>query len=262
MDTQTPSESRVEWIVSGSPEAVKPILVQVADDFQTDAYYFRAYDRQRRAGLSVTEIRADATQTGGGGGVIGGIQVDPLAGGRSRVHVPANYAPSDPKWAALWQEYLSRVHAELKRLPGFLAPASRFKSHEVLQTARRELDAAEDSASYANVGNSCRGALIALANELYASHMLRAGETEPDGDDARQKLRYVARHYLAGRSQRCRGGLTKAVNGTTEGVWDMASPLVHKYETATREEAEATLALVTGMFEAFSFIVPHQATPS
>jgi hypothetical protein len=260
MTAQPSSESRVEWLVSGSPESLKPVFVQAAEDFRTDAYAFRADDRQTRAGLSVIQIRADATQTGGGGSVIGGIQIDPLIGGRSRVHVPANYAPTDPKWARLWHEYLSRVHAELKRL-GFLAPASRFKSHDVLQTARRELDAAQDSAAYANVGNSCLGALTALANEIYACHMLHQGEDEPRGDDARSKLVYASRHYLAGRSERYRRGLAKAIEGVTEGVWDMSQPLKHKHETATREEAEAALALVTAVFEAFSFIVPPEAGP-
>jgi hypothetical protein len=70
------------------------------------------------------------------------------------------------------------------------------------------------------------------------------------------KLRYVARHYLAGRSGRYRRGLVKAIDGVTEGASDMASPLVHRHETATREEAEAALALVVGVFDAFSFIVP------
>jgi len=93
--------------------------------------------------------------------------------------------------------------------------------------------------------------MIALASELYASHMLPSGQMEPKGDDADTKLSLAASHYFAGRSDRYRGGLRKAIEGT----WDLCVALSHR-KTATREEAEVCLAHLTAVFEAFSFIVP------
>jgi hypothetical protein len=253
-------EAGLEWLVGGEPGDVRALLMRAATGFEYDNYRFSAKERPVRSGLSVIEIRADATGAGVGGGAIGMINVDGLPGHRTRMSVSPRPPGTEANWrpdqgGVLFSAYLTQAISELRRL-GFLTSSSRFHSYAVLETARRELHAAEDSTSFANIGNSCRAALVALGNELYEPHMLPEGHTEPKGDDAEAKLRYVARHYLAGRSDRYRGGLVKAIDGVIEGVWDMASPLVHRHETATREEAEATLALVAALFEAFSFVIP------
>ena len=98
-----------------------------------------------------------------------------------------------------------------------------------------------------------RSAMLALADELYAPHMLPGGVEAPKKDDAKRKLGLVINHYLAGRSEQYRKGLRRSM----EGAWTAVSALVHR-KRARREEAEICLALVRAQFEVFSLMVPEE----
>jgi hypothetical protein len=157
-------EVPLEWRLGGTPDMVSAALRRAAEEFRLGSYVFRAEERTNRSGLPIVVIRAEANV---GGGSIGIINVDGLPGGRTRMSVPARSPGTSSSWSPdqdgrLFSAYLRKALSELQRL-GFLAVSSRIRSYEVLQTARRELDAAEDSTSFANIGNSCRAALKALA---------------------------------------------------------------------------------------------------
>jgi hypothetical protein len=246
-------ESALEWTLAGTPDMLKLLLKRVADEFRFGAYIFRAEEPQLRSGLSALRIRADAPA---GGEPIGYIHCEQLPGQRTRMRVPPGRGSRSPTaWSldrdgTLFSAFLRAALSELRK-SGFLASSSRFQSHAALVTARRELDAAEDSAAFAAIGNICRSAMVALANELYAPHMLPSGQDEPKGDDVRRKLKLVLSHHFGGRSEHYLRGLEKNI----EGCWEIVTSL-YKRKTATREEAEACFSLVAGLFEAFSFIVP------
>lgn len=87
-----------------------------------------------------------------------------------------------------------------------------------LDTARSQLAFADDPTAYAALGNVCRGAIIALADELYQSLMLPEAAAAPHGDDAAAKLRYVAHFYASGQSSRQNEGLDKFIDAT----WKLA----------------------------------------
>jgi hypothetical protein len=244
-------DSALEWHLAGTSEKVKVLLKRLAFELQVGAHKFAAEERFYHPKPPFLLIQAK----GSGGGDIGLIEVDELPGTRVRMRVPAGRGDPTSSWSAdpegeLFSAYLGAALGELRR-SGFLANSSRFESHEVLQTARRELDAAADSTSFANIGNSCRTALKALANETWREYMVPSGQP-PKAGDADAKLKQVLNHYFAGRGERYRSGLAKVVDG----VWDMSQPLTHRGQTASREEAEAALALVAALFEAFSFIIP------
>jgi len=250
MMDQPPLVHEPEWIVKGTPDSLKAVLIQVAEGFQAHGYYFRASERPSRTGLSYVQVEARG-EPGTPQGPVGIIHVDPLNAGRSRLLIrPDNSRPTSiaPR---LFSEYLSSLRSELRRLR-FLVPASRFSSYEVLQAAERELGAADEPATLAAVGNMFRSAVIDLANELYAPVMSKGGP-EPQGDNAGEKLRLVATYYFAGRSERYTEGLGLSI----EGSWKMINALPHR-KRATREEVEACAALVRNLFEAFSFIAPQK----
>lgn len=241
----------LEWIVRGTPEALKAILIQVAEGFRAHGYYFQASERRSRAGLSYIRVEARGEPGTTGSGPAGNVHVDPLNAGRSRLLIrPDNSQPTSiaPR---LFSEYLSTLHSELRRLD-FLTPVSRFRSYEMLQAAERELGAADEPIAFAAVGNMFRSAVIELANELYAPSMSKGGP-EPQGDNAGEKLHRVATFYFAGRSKRYVEGLGLSIDGS----WVMVNALPHR-KRATREEVEACAALIRNLFEAFSFIVPQK----
>ncbi len=246
--TEEVIENPGDWILDGRPEEVKPVLIQAAEDLRTPSHQFRAEkDRPTRNGLPVNMILAYELAPGNAVLTVGGVRVDPLPGGRSRLVI--RVYESQPLAPALMAQYLAMAHSELRRF-GFLAAASRFSSYDALLLAERELGAAEEAAALAGVGTIFKNAVIGLANELYSSTMSK-GRPEPQGDNAKEKLRLVATYYFAGRSEEYLEGLRKSI----EGSWEMVSALPHR-KRATREEVETLAALVRNLFEAFSFIVP------
>lgn len=265
-------EHPLEWLLAGTPDMVKSLIVRVAGELEVEGSSFAAAAVEIGRGLPAIVIGVISESESG---TIGIIQVEGLPGERTRLRVPAergakirdsHYVPTpwhDVGPTANWRKdprgeffsaFLGVLLLELRN-SGFLSTSSRFESHSVVETARRELDAAEDAASLAAIGNICRSAMVALADELYADHMLRTGQTAPKRDDATGRLKVVLSHYFAGRSERYRRGLSKSI----EASWDVSAALVHR-KRATREEGETCFALLKGLFEAFSFIAPQPGT--
>lgn len=178
------------------------------------------------------------------------LQLRELPQNRSLVRIPDEKDWETTSGPSLRSRFVEALVSELKRL-GFISDRSRFSSASALQTAVTQLASADDPHSYAAVGNVCRSALVALANELYQPYMLPAGAGEPKGDDAKGKLKYAARHYAAGHSSRQSEGLGKVI----EGVWTFTSAAPHR-KNATRREAELCVTLVTAVFDSFVLIVP------
>jgi hypothetical protein len=119
----------------------------------------------------------------------------------------------------------------------------------MLETARTQLAAAEDAVGFAAIGNVCRSAMIALANELFKEEMTPTDATAPKHDDADTKLIYVSKHYGAGHSERQSAGVTKVVEGT----WNIATAVSHR-KSATREDAELCVLMTSNIFDSFALL--------
>lgn len=253
----------LEWLLAGTRDAVKLVLVRVVSELELDGHTFAAQEQELAQGMPALIL---GVRVGSDRGVLGIIQLEQLPGERIRLRVPVGRGIKvvselsvnvraghefrlDPD-GRLFSVCLGAILEEIRRC-GFLSTSSRFVSHAVLETASRELAGAEESEALAAISNVLRSAIIALANELYSPYMLPAEESEPKGDDATNKLKYVVSHYFAGKSERYRAGLKKSIDGSLEAV----NALVHR-KTATREEAEICLTLVSALFEMFSLIVP------
>ena len=240
-------EDALKWKCSGTRDMLVVLLRRVADELPS----YMTDDRNTGSDRPTIILRFGPERI-----VLGTITIEELPGNRCLLRVPPNRGASaearakDPE-GRLLQTYLDAAISELRSL-GFLASSSRFESHSVLDTARRELDSASEPEAFAAVGNVLRSAIIALGDELYKPHMLPSGESEPKGDDARQKLKFALRHYFAGRAERYREG----IEGVVDACWGIVSPVPHR-KSATRDELEAALAIVGGLFDAFSFIVPE-----
>ena len=132
-----------------------------------------------------------------------------------------------------------------------------FESSSLLENIRLQLGAAEDATAYANIGNACLLAIIALANELYKPFMLPGNVEPPKGDDARQKLKYVARCFAPGQAARQNDGLDDFIAGTwkliTQGSFGYDTGLKHR-QHATRIDAEVAVVLTNALFEAFGVL--------
>lgn len=110
------------------------------------------------------------------------------------------------------------------------------KTVEALQTAYRDLYSASGKVIWQNIGNACRAALVAFANEIYDPNMAPAGAPQPKGDDAKQKITLALRHYWA--KQSTKGQYLDALEVLIKATWDLASSLVHRKE-ATENDAKA-----------------------
>jgi hypothetical protein len=107
---------------------------------------------------------------------------------------------------------------------------------EALQTAYRDLYSASGKVIWKNIGNACRAALIAFADETYVPSMSPAGAPQPKGDDAKQKIALALRHS---RTQKPGGdNYLEAVESMIKATWDMASSLLHRKD-ATDHDAKA-----------------------
>lgn len=234
---------------------VQTLLLHLGEVFEWEAHTFRLAYHMETGGFPV--LRLGAYLPGGRDiGSIGLIYVDDLPAGFARLRVPKGRGGRDESWNSdpdgrLFSSFLEAVLDELRAF-GFLSTSSRFESHSIIDTATRELEAAEEPEAIAAVGNIMRSALLQLADEIYAEHMLPDGAEAPKKDDAKRKLRHVVNHYFAGRSKNYRMGLVRAA----EGAWDAVSALKHR-KRARREEAEICLALVRTQFEVFSLMVPE-----
>ena len=111
------------------------------------------------------------------------------------------------------------------------------KTVEALQTAYRDLHSASGKVIWQNVGNSCRAALIAFADEIYEPNMLPAGIGKPKGDDAKLKITLALRHHWAKRKSK-RGPFLEALEGLIDATWDLVSSLVHR-KNANENDAKA-----------------------
>lgn len=110
------------------------------------------------------------------------------------------------------------------------------KTVEALQTAYRDLYSASGKVIWRNVGNACRAALIAFADEIYDPSMMPADVPQPKGDDAKQKIVLALKQHWLRRSKKDHslGALEKLIKAT----WDMAQSLLHRKD-ATENEAKA-----------------------
>ena len=240
----------LEWRLRGDASMVQTALTRLASEFKWEIHTFRIHqDAQGAWGLAADMGGQDL-------GLIGVFFVDDLPGPQTRFRIPKNRGNQDAIWPTdpeghLFSRFLSAALEELRNL-GFMHTASRFESHSILDTATREIAAAEESEAIAAVGNIILSAILALADELYMPHMLPDSSEEPKKGDAKRKLRHVINHYLAGRSENYRKGLVRS----TEGAWDAVSSLKHR-KRAQREEAEICLVLIRAQFEVFSLMVPE-----
>jgi hypothetical protein len=107
------------------------------------------------------------------------------------------------------------------------------KTVEALQTAYRDLYSASGKVIWRNVGNACRAALIAFADEIYDPSMAPADVPQPKGDDAKQRIVLALRHYWARKSKR--GHYLDALEALIKATWDMAVALVHRKDASANE---------------------------
>jgi hypothetical protein len=134
---------------------------------------------------------------------------------------------------------------------GLLSKRSRFTSSGMVETAARQLAAADTPEGFASIGNVCRAALISLGRELFEDAMLAQGEEKPKLDAAAPRLKAVARFHWGGRSKNQLDGIKKLIDGT----WDIAAAFLHR-QHATREEADITVIQTAALFDVFSLLLP------
>ena len=138
----------LEWLLVGDAEAATAVLMRVGEELVWEGHTFRVHPVRPKAALPFLRVIV-LTPDGQRGGVIGLVLVDSLPRGRSRVRVQASRGDSDPaafdfdRDGKFFSAFLRASLEELK-VYGFLSTPSRFKSHNVLATATRELDAAEE----------------------------------------------------------------------------------------------------------------------
>ncbi|MBI2935392.1 MAG: hypothetical protein HYY31_01060 [Chloroflexi bacterium] len=196
-------------------------------------------------------------ESANGGGAIGKLYLLPLPSDHTLLQIPLGRGSTTPARSynhdpngQIFSKYLEAVLQEMARL-GFITARGRFSSVSVLESAKQALASARDATGYASVGNSCRLALIGLANEIYDPSMGPADAPELKGDDGKGKLRRAAAHYGATLAERQYDAFARIV----ESAWDFAAPLPHR-KHAERKHAEVCVALVTTIFDCFALMVP------
>lgn len=130
----------------------------------------------------------------------------------------------------------SDVMLEILQTVGEGMPSSFPKTSERLQRAYRDLYSATGPVVWANIGNTCRKALEAFADELYEPSMLPPAVPELKGGDAKTKIVYALRHHW--KRRKSAGPYLRALEGLVKATWDLVSSLVHR-EDASGADAKA-----------------------
>jgi hypothetical protein len=112
------------------------------------------------------------------------------------------------------------------------------QTHKLLTDAYRQLfslTADSTGASWFQMGYTCRTVLIQFANEVFKPEYIPAGQEQPKGDDAKNKLKWTARQYLkqdgAGDQYR------EAIESIVQANWDFVNSVGHRKQFATPEDA-------------------------
>lgn len=234
-------------ILSGTPEMVRPILRLIAMELR-DAGGYRLQESNHGEMGPGLSLRLEH-------GSIGWIFLLALPGERTLLRVPAGRESPGTRWehdpdGSRFAAFLQQAMDELRSY-GFISSRSRFKSADILESALRQLGAADTPAAYAAVANMCRTALVALGRELFSSEMVGRGSTEPKADDSAARLKSVAAYHWGSRSPRQLEGIKKSI----EGRWGIASASLHR-QSATREEAELCIVESTALFDSLALLVP------
>lgn len=211
-----------EVIISGTPEMTSALLKLFCDEWVGRRVRLDAVKGDWGEGYDLKLTPSGQT--------IGRFLVIGMPGGRVLIHervLPA-LTSEHPE---LLPEFINHIMGRFSEY-GLLPRTSRFKSASILDTARRQLGASDESEAYAAIANVCRIALISLGKELSTPDMFGDDE-EPKGDDAGARLKAAARFYWGARS----GRQLEGINRTIEGTWIVASSALHR-QHATLEEAE------------------------
>lgn len=254
---ESSSEEPFTVKISGTPEVVQYVLHETAGRVgreQGNRYSLDEVKHNYGPALSV-RVANDL-----GSGPIGVIFVFAASDHDTILRVPptnpASYNKHD-SGGQLFSQFLNAALVELQRM-GVVSNRSKFTSTVSLVNAERRLASAQESQDYADIGNSCRAALIELANEIYKPHMLPQGDEEPKNGDSAQKLKYAAKHYCT-IGNRGTSAYTKVISGieqVVQGARDYQQPLTHA-PSASRAEAELGLLLTQMIFDSFALLVPN-----
>lgn len=116
------------------------------------------------------------------------------------------------------------------------------ETHKLLIDAYRQLfgsSTISSNASWNEVGYKCRDTIIAFSKEVFDPAFMPESEEMPKEDDAGNKLKFTARHYLKGNSgDRYRESVEKIV----ESNWRFVNSLGHRKDTA--KEFDARLGVI------------------
>lgn len=234
-------------LLSGTPEMVKALIRLLCHEFVGPPKFTLEEAGHGRVGPGIN-LHVEH-------GSIGWIFLLSLPGNRTLLRVPPGRESPGVRWdhdpdGALFAKFLRHLLEQFRHY-GFMAATSRFLSSSTLESAVRQIGAADDPAAFAAVGNMCRTAVIALARELYQPEMLPEAQPEPKADDAATKLKLVISHSWGGRSERQLGELKKSV----ESKWGIVSASLHR-QHATREEAELGIVETAALYDDLALIVP------
>ncbi len=237
-------EAPFEKIIAGSPEMAEELLLLFCEEF-----------RSQRGNVRLEKVRGNFGEAfdvklNPSGNSIGRFKLIGFPG--NRVPVKSIYIgrpEQDPDGSHFREfcEYLVRRCEEY----GLLSRRSRFTCAGMVDTAIRQLTAADTPEGLASIGNVCRTALIALGRELFDDIMLMKGEEEPPLAAAGPRLKFVARFHWGGRSRNQLDGIGKLIDGT----WGLAVSFLHR-QHATREEADITVTTTVALFDLFSLLLP------
>lgn len=236
-------EDQFEIVLGGSPDMARELLLLFSEEF-----------RSQRGNVRVEKVQGDfgdaydvKLKTGHS---LGRFKLIGFPG--NRVLLKSIYIErpqQDPEGYHFGEfcEYVVRRCEEY----GLASRRSRFACAGMVDTAMRQLAAADAPEGFASIGNVCRTALIALGRELFDPAMLVQGEDEPKLDAAGLRLKTVARFHWGARSKNQLEGIKKQIDGT----WDVANAFLHR-QHATREEADITVILTSAVFDVFSLLLP------
>ena len=232
-------EDGFECRLRGTRDQVEAAIISVSHGLRLADFRLSAEKGKYRSGEPIVTVRAERI-SGTSGGSIGVIRLLEMPGGAVLLRVPEFRGSDSPRaWApdddgAIFAEYLTRLLAEFESL-GF---AGSFDQTSLLSAAKEQLALAADPKSFASIGNTCRSALIELANSMYEPRMSPEDQAEPKGDDAVSKLDAFIKFHMSTVSTRYRDGLLQVMRGT----WSMTSSLTHR-KNPQLEDAQTCVQL-------------------
>jgi hypothetical protein len=236
-----PDDLHFERLLGGTPGMAEELLLIFCEEFRSP----RGTVRLEKVHGSFGEAFDVKAATGHS---IGRFKLVGFPGTRVLLKSLALHVEVDPDGSYFGEfcDYLVRRCEEY----GLLSRRTRFACAGMVDTASRQLAAADAPEGFAAIGNVCRTALTSIGRELFDPEMLAVGEDAPPADAAGVMLKIVVRFHWGARSTRQLNSIERLIDGT----WGMAVSSLHR-QHATREEAEITVLATATLFDVLALVL-------